>query len=106
MDKALVDEYKRYLVENVSSIDLTVETYYNDIGDEFQIVIIRGSRFVSEYQGRIYVNNNKDAFNADGSIKTELMFETISEPFRIYQNNKEELNGHDRIIRLIERAIQ
>ncbi len=85
MSRDDVDRYKRYLVENVSSIDVYAEKYYNDAGDEIEIMIVHGSRFVSEYQGRIYANSVDDAFNPDGSIKTELMLETISEPFRLYQ---------------------
>ena len=106
MSRDDVDRYKRYLVENVSFIDVYAEKYYNDAGDEIEIMVVHGSRFVSEYQGRIYANSVDDAFNPDGSIKTELMLETISEPFRLYQNNKAELNGHEQVVELIERAIK
>lgn len=101
-----VDGYKRYLVGNVSPIDVYPEKYYNDAGDEIEVMIVHGSRFVSEYQGRIYVNKWEEAFNPDGSIRTELMLETISEPFRLYQNNKAELSGHEQVVELIERAIK
>lgn len=106
MSRDDVDRYKRYLVENVSFIDVYAEKYYNDAGDEIEIMVVHGSRFVSEYQGRIYANSVDDAFNPDGSIKMELMLETISEPFRLYQNNKAELNGHEQVVELIERAIK
>lgn len=100
-----VDEYKKYLIVNVAPIDVYPEKYYNSAGDEIEVMIVHGSRFVSEYQGRIYVNKWEDAFNSDGSIKTELMLETISEAFRLYQNNRAELNGHDKVVELIKRAI-
>lgn len=106
MSRNEVEEYKRYLVENVSPVDVYPEKYYNDAGDEIQVMIVHGSRFVSEYQGRIYVNNWGKAFHPDGSIKTELMLETISEPFRLYQNSKAELSGHEQVVELIERAIK
>ncbi len=106
MSRNEVEEYKRYLVEHVSPVDVYPEKYYNDAGYEIQVMIVHGSRFVSEYQGRIYVNRWEDAFHPDGSIKTELMLETISEPFRLYQNNKAELNGHEQVVELIERAIK
>lgn len=105
MSKKDVDEYKKYLVEDVSPIDVYPEKYYNSSGDEIEVMIVHGSRFVSEYQGRIYVDKMEDAFNSDYSIKTELMLETISEAFRLYQNKRAELSGNDKIVELIERAI-
>ena len=56
LSKKDVDEYKKYLVEDVSPIDVYPEKYYNSSGDEIEVMIVHGSRFVSEYQGRIYVD--------------------------------------------------
>ena len=104
MHPADVEVYKQYLVEGLTDADITQETYYNTAGQPKRIFIVHGDRFVSEYQGRIYVNSLLEAINADGSIKTERLFETISEPFRLYQ--KKQLNGHQEIYDFIERVVK
>lgn len=104
MHPADVEAYKQYLVEGLTDADITQETYYNTSGQPQTVFIVHGDRFVSEYQGRIYVNSLSEAINADGSIKTERMLETISEPFRLYQ--KKQLNGHQEIYDFIERVIR
>ena len=104
MHPADVEAYKQYLVEGLTDADITQETYYNTAGQPKRIFIVHGDRFVSEYQGRIYVNSLLEAINADGSIKTERLFETISEPFRLYQ--KKQLNGHQEIYDFIERVVK
>lgn len=73
MHPADIEEYKRYLVEGLSRVDISQETYYNTIGELIKIFIIHGSRFVSEYQGRIYVDRLEDALNLDGSIRIDFM---------------------------------
>lgn len=104
MHPADVEAYKQYLVEGLTDADITQETYYNTSGQPQTVFIVHGDRFVSEYQGRIYVNSLSEAINADGSIKTERMLETISEPFRLYQ--KKQLNGHQEIYDFIERVLK
>ncbi len=76
-------------------IDVYPEKYYISSADEIEVMIVHGSRFLSEYQGRVYIDKREDAFNSDFSIKTELMLETISEAFGLYQNSRSQLSGHD-----------
>ena len=104
MHPADVEAYKQYLVDGLTDADITQETYYNTSGQPQTVFIVHGDHFVSEYQGRVYVNSLSEAINADGSIKTERMLETISEPFRLYQ--KKQLNGHQEIYDFIERVIR
>ena len=106
MHPADVEAYKQYLVEGLSKANIQQETYYNTAGDTFNIFIVHGPRFVSEYQGRLYVDKLEDALNPDGSIRTELMLETISEPFRMYQMNKKQLNTRKEILDYIERTVK
>ena len=103
MHPADVKAYKQYLVEGLTDADITQEIYYNTAGQPQSVYIVHGNRFVSEYQGRIYVSSLQEAVNADGSIKTEKMFETISEPFRMYQNKQ--LNGYKEIYDFIKKVI-
>lgn len=106
MHPADVEAYKKYLVEGLSKEDIQQEIYYNTAGDPFNIFIVHGPRFVSEYQGRLYVDKLENALNPDGSIRTELMLETISEPFRMYQMNKKQLNTRKEILDYIERTVK
>lgn len=103
MNPADVKAYKQYLVEGLTDADITQEIYYNTAGQPQSVYIVHGNRFVSEYQGRIYVSSLQEAVNADGSIKTEKMFETISEPFRMYQNKQ--LNGYKEIYDFIKKVV-
>ena len=101
-----VEAYKQYLVEGLSRADISQETYYNTAGEPVEIFIIHGPRFVSEYQGRLYVDRLEAALNPDGSIRTDSMLETISEPFRMYQIDKKTLDDHEEILDFIERIIK
>lgn len=101
-----VEAYKQYLVEGLSRADISQETYYNTAGEPVEIFIIHGPRFVSEYQGRLYVDRLEAAFNPDGSIRTDPMLETISEPFRMYQIDKKTLNDHEEILDFMERIVK
>ena len=106
MDAKEVEGYKKSLVEGLSINDISLEIYENNSGEEFGIYIVKGEKFVSEYQGRIYADSIQDAINEDGSIRIDLMEETISEPFRIFQNNPEELKKYEDIFSMIERAVK
>lgn len=100
-----VDQYKKYLVEGLTAKDIYMETYYNDAGEPKRILIVKGDRFDGEYQGRIYASSVSEAVNEDGSIRTELMLETISEPFRIYQNGEGGLEEYGNISDMLEGGI-
>lgn len=101
-----IEAYKQYLVEGLSRADISQETYYNTAGEPVEIFIIHGPRFVSEYQGRLYVDRLEAALNPDGSIRTDSMLETISEPFRMYQIDKKTLNDHEEILDFMERIVK
>lgn len=105
MDKSDVDQYKKYLVDGLGRSAISVKPYYNDAGHKVNILVVEGPRFVSEYQGRIYASSIKDALNNDGSINTDLLLEVISEPFRIYQSDKDALKQHKEVFNLIEGAV-
>jgi hypothetical protein len=105
MTKKSVDEYKKYLVDGLTRSDISIEKYYNTAGEEFSVLIVKGPKFVSEYQGRIYASSISEALNGDGSINIDLMQEVISEPFRIYQSDPDALKQHANILKLIEGAV-
>lgn len=84
MDPKKVKEYKESLVAGLGINDIIKVTYENSIGIDEDIYVLRGKKLESEYQSRLYVATPEEAINLDGSIKTEVMVETVSEVFRKY----------------------
>ena len=103
MNKADVDEYKKYLTKGLSSGNISVEVYHDNKGNEVPVYILKGERFETEYQGRLYVDKISDAINPDGSINIDFLDECVSEPFRKYMN-KEPIS--DEAMKLIEGALK
>ena len=91
MDSSKVAALKRHMLENVSPLDFVNETYYNANGDPIEIFLIKNDRFVSEYQGRVYINDWSELLDENMEVKPELVAEFISEPFREYITNPERL---------------
>lgn len=104
LDPKVLEEYKKYLTEGLSDADITSEIYENDSGEKFNIYILHGDKFISEYQGRLYIDSVTEAITPDGNLNTEFMWEAISELFRVYQKDKTMLNEYE--IKLIEEALR
>ena len=84
MDPKKVKEYKESLVAGLDISDIMKTVYQDSVGNDWDVFVLSGSAFESEYQSRLYVLKPEEALNFDGSIKTEVMPETISEAFRKY----------------------
>lgn len=84
LNKKSVEAYKQYLTEGLTINDMYTKTYYYANGKEREIYLIKGDRFETEYQSRLYVKYLYEAVNNDGTIKTEYMLESVSEPFSKY----------------------
>ena len=54
-----------------------------------EIYILKNPKFVSEYQGRLYVNDWSEIYDENWNIKPENLQEFVSEPFRDYFENTE-----------------
>lgn len=87
MSSKQVAKVRKETVGNVGLFDITTEIYEDTSGNEVEIPLLNSDKFVTEYQGRIYVENIFDAFKADGTFKDDLLWEFISEPFRLYVEN-------------------
>ena len=87
MKSEQVAELRKKIIGNVGVLDVTTEIYADNLGNETEIFLLKNDNFVSEYQGRIYIENIFDAFEADGTFKDDLLWEFISESFRIYVQN-------------------
>ena len=88
MDSADVRKYKEFLVDGLSCSDIIVKTYYDTAGNGVDIFLLKGNRFESEYQSRLYISKISEALNPDGTINVDVMGEAISEPFRKYMNGE------------------
>ena len=104
LDPKVVEKYKKYLTEGLSDKNITAEIYENDAGEKFNIYILHGDKFISVYQGRLYIDDITEAITPDGNLDTEFMWEAISELFIVYQNDKTMLNECE--IKLIEEALR
>jgi hypothetical protein len=97
-----VKKYKEFLVDGLTYSDIIVKTYYDTVGNEIDIFLLKGKRFESEYQSRLYISNITEALNPDGTINVDVLGEVISEPFRKYMNGE---SISDEIRKLIEGVI-
>lgn len=103
LSKADVKAYKEYLVEGLGRCDITPTIFHDNVGNEIPALIVKGSRFVSEYQGYLYFDDINDIINPGGTINTDCLGEAIAEPFRIYCNEKKMLTD-DTARTLMERV--
>ena len=88
MNKEDVDSYKKYLTDGLSSESIIAEIYNDNKGNEVPVYLLKGERFETEYQARLYVKEPYEALNSDGTINIDVLGKTISEPFRKYMNNE------------------
>lgn len=86
-----VKELRKKMVQNVKAGQLRKEIYCDKAGNEIEITILKNEDLISEYQGRVYAESFESAFDDNGAFKDELLLEFVSEPFREYVENPEEL---------------
>ena len=102
MKSSDVKKYKEFLVDGLTYSDIIVETYYDTVGNGVDIFLLKGNRFESEYQSRLYISNITEALNPDGTINVDVLGEVISEPFRKYMNGE---SISDEVKKLIEGVV-
>lgn len=105
MNPEAVEAYKQYLVEGCTKADIEKIIMYTESNEEVETFVVRSARMQSNYQGRIYANDIDDCVRADGTIKTELMLETISEAIRMYFNEPQNMTD-TYIVAMIEEALR
>lgn len=106
LDNEKVNQLREKIVGFVYPQDIITETYYDNAGNAIDIFLLSREQFVSQYQGRIYINNIFDAFKTDGTFSDELLWEFMSEPFRQYVENPMLLKEKSpEIFALIEEAV-
>ena len=82
---------KQDILKEVSLQALVNETYYDAEGNPVGISLIRDSRFATEYQGRVYIQDWSELLDEKMNIRPELLGEFISEPFKEYIQDPERL---------------
>lgn len=87
---------KRQYFGGVTIGDISSEVYYLKDGiTPRKVWIVHNDRLIDEYQGRIYVDSNLDAFDVNGSLKVDDMLEFMSVPISLYFTDPEELKRQD-----------
>ena len=71
------------ILKDVMPGNFAVETYYAG-DDPVEVFLIKDDRFVTEYQGRVYIEDWSELLDEKMNVRPELLGEFISEPFREY----------------------
>ena len=107
INREKVDILLREIVSDVKISDLEEAIFYDNEYNEVKVILIKSDRFISEYQGRIYVKELKDAFDDCGNIKIEYMLEYVSEGYREYMMNPSNLMKNDpKLYQLIKEVVE
>ena len=91
MKSEQVAELRKKIIGNVTVFDLTNAIYNDASGNEIEIFLLKNHNLISEYQGRIYVDDIFAAFNSKEIFRDDLLWEFISESFREYIENPNNL---------------
>lgn len=78
-------------VEGLTIDDISMEIFYDANNKARDIFIVHSDKFISEYQGRIYVDSLLKARKGNNGIRNEFMYEFISEGYREYIMNGDHL---------------
>ena len=95
------------VVSDCKPTDVFNESFYDNLGNKIDVLCVHSNKFVSVYQGRTYVKRYRDAFNDDYSVNIEPMIEFVSEMFREYWLDPNNLKmDYPEYYRLIEDAVK
>lgn len=88
------DSLLRDIVAGMSIEHVKQDVFVDASGQEHNVIYLQSDRFVSDYQGRVYVDEAADAFDDNGNVRIDKMQEFISEIFREYWKDSENLNRY------------
>lgn len=90
MDSAKVLEFKKQILKGVMPSNFVKDIYY--AGDTpKEVFLIKDSHFVSDYHGRVYIDDWTELMDEEMHIYPDFLLEFISEPFREYIENPKRL---------------
>lgn len=87
LDEEKITTLRKRLLQTIAPNDIVKESMYDAAGQEHEVFIIISDSFVSEYQGRIYVNDWDEIYDENWNIRDDKMWEFMAEPFREYIEN-------------------
>ena len=96
LDADKVRRIREKILGEVDIWGIKTETYYDAARGAHDILLVENAQFVSEYQGRIYADSIWDAFDENGAFRQDLLWEFVSEPFREYIENPDNLRKKSR----------
>lgn len=91
LDTKKVEKIKEKFLKDVPTGDIAQEVFYDASGNPVEIFLLKNPKFVSEYQGRLYVDDWSEIYDENWNIRSEILQEFVSEPFREYIENPERL---------------
>ena len=107
LDVEKVEVLKMAFLENVPPEDIILDTYYDASNNPVDIFLLKNSGLVSDYQGRLYVNDYSEIYDENWKIRSEILQEFMSEPFREYIENSERLKRKfPKFYELIKEAVE
>ncbi len=109
LDSRQVAILRKKMVGNVNAFEIVPEIYGDGSHNEVEVFLLKKETFVSDYQGRIYVDSDNilEAFDKDGNFRDDLLWEFVSEGYAKYVENPEALKEKcPEMFALIEEAVQ
>ena len=107
LDSEKVEKMKKEYLKSFPPGCIESEIYYDANGVAREICLLKSEKWVSEYQGRLYVTDWSEIYDEDWNIKSELLQEFASEPFREYIQNPDRLrNEFPDFYEMIKEAVE
>lgn len=101
-----VRQIRKEIIGNVNISDIETEIFYDALGQPKEVFVLKKPLFISDYQGRIYVDNILDAFDESGGFIDDYLYEFVSEAFRAYIMNPDMLKKKSiRLYNMIKEAV-
>ena len=100
--------FKQKYFQDVSVYDVYTDKYtYFDGVTEKEIVLVKNTRLLELYQGRVYVERSKSAFDDKGNLRMDELQEFLSVPISYYFTEPEKLMKRDpEMYEFIERYLK
>ncbi|MEE0740783.1 MAG: phage minor capsid protein [Emergencia sp.] len=107
IDRTKVEQLKEKMFKDTTMADIIQETMYDTGGNPVEVLLVKNDNLISEYQGRIYIDDMKYALDKSGKLRTDRLLEFVSESYREYMEHGEKLKQMNReLYDLIEETIK
>lgn len=107
LDADKVAVLRKQMAQEVSPNDIIKKKMYDTSGNEHEVFIIQSDKFVSDYQGRLYIQDWDEVYDENWNIRDDCLWEFISEPFREYIENPKRLeNEYPQFYEMIKEAVE